>query len=85
MVESSSGILKKSQVRPAGACPLNPGMAAPPSPAPVKGDVRLVEQHSDHAILEVRCTCGKVTFVQCRWPVPGAALPPATDKPQANT
>jgi hypothetical protein len=82
VVEATPGVLKKSQVRPAGAYPLNPGPAAP-APAPAKGDVRLVEQHADHAVLEVRCACGRVTYVHCRWPMPGVA-PVAADQPQKN-
>jgi hypothetical protein len=83
VVESTSGILKKNQVRPAGAYAISTAAAAPPPTATAKGDVRLVEQHADHAILEVRCACGRVTYVQCRWPMPGAA-PAAEDKPQTN-
>jgi hypothetical protein len=85
VVESTHGILKKSHVRPAGAYTMNAGPAvAPPPPVADKSDVRLVEQHPDHAILEVRCACGRVTYVQCRWPIPGAAAPTVANAAPTN-
>jgi hypothetical protein len=80
VVEATHGILKKNQVRSAGVCPLD-AAATPPPAAAVKSDARLVEQHPDHAVLEVRCACGRITHVHCRWPIPGAA-PAATNPNQ---
>ena len=84
MADTVTGILKKNQVRPAGAYSIGAGPTVPPAPGPAKAEVRLVEQHDDHATLEVRCACGRYTYIQCRWPITGSATPADPAKPRTN-
>lgn len=66
MTAIPTGILKKNQVRLSTAGRAE-GHAAPASPT-AAAEVRIVEQHPDYALVEVRCACGRCTYVQCRYP-----------------
>jgi len=63
MAQVVTGVLKKDRIRAGQPCAIGaaatqsgaaPGAAGCPM-------VRVIEQHADHAILEVRCTCGRGT------------------------
>jgi len=88
MAQKVTGVLKKDRIRvgepcPIGAAATQPGAAHGAAGCPM---VRVIEQHADHAILEVRCTCGRGTQVECRWNVSGegdgagAPTPDAQDR-----
>jgi hypothetical protein len=65
-MEAITGVLKKRQVRLSDPAPLGgPGAAQAPTGQP---QARLVERNDRSAIVEVRCACGRCTYVQCRWP-----------------
>jgi hypothetical protein len=83
VTESVTGIVKKNQVRPAGACAIGAKRAASPQTSG-KTEVRILEQHDDHALLEIRCSCGRYTYVQCRWPVAAPVAPTGPAKPRTN-
>jgi hypothetical protein len=70
MTGQTTAVLKKSAVRVAGPCHIDPA-AARASDAP---QVRIVETTAAGALLEVRCACGRCTYVQCRWPAKGAQV-----------
>ena len=63
------GVLKKSTVRLGAPCHID-AAASPDSEAAGPG-VRIVEKTAAGAVLEVRCACGRSTYVQCRWPTGG--------------
>jgi len=70
-------IIKKNRVRTAPASPAGsaPRPASRPGSAPSDGgaaQVHIAQCHDDHAVLEIRCPCGNVIHVECRWPAPGA-------------
>jgi len=44
-----------------------PGAGAAPAVG-TEATARLVRTADDHAVLEVRCPCGNVVHVECRWP-----------------
>jgi len=44
-----------------------PGAGAAPE-AGAEAAARIVRTAADHAVLEVRCPCGNVIHVECRWP-----------------
>ena len=76
MTQSLSGVVKKDRVRDAGPCRISAGGAAAGGAAGRGGGratVRVVQQAEDRAVLEVRCRCGQVTYLECRWPAPAAA------------
>jgi len=83
VAELVTGIVKKHQVRPAGAYPIGAERAASPQTSG-KAQVRILEQHDDHALLEIRCPCGRYTYVQCRWPIPGPVAPTGPAQPRTN-
>jgi len=73
-----TSVIKKHRVRNAPAPPA--GSAPRPAPRPgavppngANAQVRVAHRHDDHAVLEVRCPCGNVMYVECRWPIPEAA------------
>jgi len=77
-----SAVLKKGSYRPGGARRL--GSKPPPPPnattAPTaeagEPDVRIVQERPDGVVLEVRCSCGRTTLVQCDYaPAPPAPAP----------
>ena len=67
-------ILKKDQFRH-GSCvslPIGsgPGMPVPSMTQPKDGgpaQVKIIESNSDYAILEIQCSCGQKSFVQCNY------------------
>jgi hypothetical protein len=63
-------VLKANEVQPAGPMQLSldPGAApqvgtAPTTTAPAR--VRIAENHPEYALIEVTCSCGKITYVRC--------------------
>ena len=86
MTHTIAGVLKKDRIRAGEPCPIGaaarqPGAAPGAAGAPL---VRIIEQHADHAILEVRCTCGQRTHVECRSKVPGPGDGAETPAPDAQ-
>lgn len=81
MSPALNGVLKKSRVKTASPCRI--GTPPPGAQAEAEAETRLVEQYADRAVLEVRCPCGRVTYVECRWQVPVDATGPVppTRKP----
>lgn len=66
-------ILKKSRVKPAAPRRIGaaPGMHRASAPAAGgETEVRVVERHADRVVLEVRCPCGNVAHIECRWQDP---------------
>jgi hypothetical protein len=81
MGEPITGVLKRENVRLNGPCRVGPNQASAARAAPARQpQARIVEQHADHAILEIRCPCGAVTLLRCEWaagPAAGPAPAPA--------
>jgi len=50
--------------------------------APSNSRIRITEDHPEYAVLEVTCSCGKVTYVRCDY---AAARPPDTWQDSGNT
>jgi hypothetical protein len=77
MAELKTGVIKKNHVRTAapgsGAAHARTNAAPPADAAPGPAQVRVAEMHDDHAILEVRCPCGELVHVRCRWPAEAPA------------
>ncbi|MBM4019091.1 MAG: hypothetical protein FJ288_12310 [Planctomycetes bacterium] len=72
-MEKTGAILKKNQVRAAGSRPIGDAQAA--RSAPAAPQARLVEKNDSSAVIEVRCACGRCTYIQCRWPAKPAGAP----------
>jgi hypothetical protein len=73
MSPAMTRILKKNRVKPAAPRRIGaaPGMRRTSAPAAGgETEVRVVERHADRVVLEVRCPCGNVTHVECRWQDP---------------
>ena len=78
MSANPASVLKKNQVRLAGEPA--PAATAAPRPAAGQAQARIIEMAPDSAIIEVRCACGRFTYVRCAWPAAadtGAAVRPA--------
>jgi len=89
MPANAAAVIKKHRVRevppdPAAGAPAARGGRAPAG----QPQVRLDHQDADHAVLEVRCPCGNVIRVECRWEVPATVGQPVSpgpaDPPQPN-
>jgi hypothetical protein len=75
MSSEPTRLIKRNQVRDGGtACigagdksapvrPVTPSRAVPPEPM----QARIVESNSDYAIIEVLCSCGQKTHIQCNY------------------
>jgi hypothetical protein len=83
MAEACSKIVKKSQVCMTGAS--RPGTTAPRQPAPGQSEIRVVERHASDAVLEIRCACGRHTYMHLRWPATGTPADPAAEEPREAT
>ncbi|MBN1359541.1 MAG: hypothetical protein JW993_03065 [Sedimentisphaerales bacterium] len=73
-------VLKHSEVEFAGSFQLNAGTngANPPvgphlAAQPVR--VRIAETHPEFALLEVVCSCGRVTLVRCEYATDASLVP----------
>jgi hypothetical protein len=66
MSANPASVLKKNQVRQAGEPP--PAAAAAPRPSAGLAQARIIEMAPDSAIIEVKCACGRFTYVRCTWP-----------------
>jgi hypothetical protein len=64
-----TGILKKSAVRLGGACRVDPAEATASDAA--GPEARIVEKTAAGVLIEVRCACGRCTYVQAKWPAGG--------------
>ncbi len=60
-------VIKKTQVRMAGSRSLEPAgdTPLPCGDAPAQAGARIVETADDGALIEVTCSCGRVTYVRC--------------------
>ena len=72
MTNSARHVLKGSEVHLAGSLQLHTSQVAPPGLAGSQPDakpvrVRVAETHPDFAVLEVVCSCGKLTYVRCEY------------------
>jgi len=70
MLKTMPNVLKANEVRSAGPMqlPLQPGPAQPAGAAPVASGpacVRIAENHPEYALVEVTCSCGKITYIRC--------------------
>ncbi len=76
-------VVKKHRVKVAGPRPLGRPAAGGETAAAAAGrpEVRIAHTDADRAVLEVRCGCGRVIHVECRWETPGAGGAP--DAPDA--
>ena len=84
MSQTVTGLVKKNRVkmgepRRIGVAPSAPAGTAPG--AAVQPEVRIAEEHADHAVLEVRCGCGQITCIECRWKGPAPQLEPGARTP----
>jgi hypothetical protein len=88
MAPAVPSVIKKNRVRTASPRPLSPPRPAAPGSAAAaqphadahdaaEPSVRIVRQEADRAILEVRCACGQVMCVECRWSAPAVGTTPA--------
>ena len=69
-----SSIVKKDAVRNTEPMLVGaPALGAASAPTQDAGQVRLLEQTSSGALIEVRCGCGKMINVNCLYSAPGAA------------
>ncbi|MCX5682443.1 MAG: hypothetical protein NT049_02005 [Planctomycetota bacterium] len=80
MATSSSSVLKNNQIRMTE--PGRPGAPAAPRPAHDRSEIRTVERNANDAVVEIRCVCGRHTYMHLRWPQPGAPADPAADGPR---
>lgn len=67
-------VLKKGSLRgaqsvtlPVGSAPVLPAGKAAGRPAVGPAQARIVESNSDYAIIEITCSCGQKSFVQCNY------------------
>lgn len=74
-----SAVIKNNQLKAGGPCRIG-ASAATPASASAGPQVRMVERRDDGAVIEVRCACGRCTYVQCRWPAQAAPAAPKRDK-----
>jgi len=83
MAETCSKILKKGQVCMTGM----PEQGAPAArrSAPEQSEIRVVERHASDAVLEIRCACGRHTYMHLRWPAAGTPAEPAANQPREAT
>jgi len=70
MLKTIPHVLKANEVRSAGPMQLSldPGAALPAGAAPVASAparVRIAENHPEYALVEVTCSCGKITYIRC--------------------
>jgi len=89
MSPAMTRILKKGRVKPAAPRRIGPAPGIRRAAAPAAGgetEVRVVERHADRVVLEVRCACGNVNHIECRWqdPAPTGSGGPEPPAPKAN-
>lgn len=64
-------VLKKEQVKVGDSVQLDGSMGGVDSPAKPAGSVarqaRIVESNNEYAIIEIICSCGQKTHVQCNY------------------
>jgi hypothetical protein len=73
MTQGLTGVVKKDRVRPGEPCRIGAPSAAPAPRRAAVPHARIVEKTDDRAIVEVRCGCGQVLHVECRWAGGGEA------------
>jgi len=92
MPANVSTVIKKHRVkvaepRPIGGPTPDGGAAGAPAARTGQAEVRIAHTGADRAVLEVRCGCGRVIHVECRWETPeacGEPDSPAAGAPQPN-
>ncbi|HET6427496.1 MAG TPA: hypothetical protein VFJ30_03730 [Phycisphaerae bacterium] len=76
-----SALLKKGTFTLAGSRRLDGAAAAPAPGTPgsaAQPKARIVQEHPDGVVIEVTCSCGRTTHVQCDYvPAPAAAPQPS--------
>ena len=77
-MKTSRHVLKANKVRFEGTCylGLTPGDGASSDKrtgGSVASRIRIAENHTDYAIVEVVCSCGKTTYVRCDYNSAGAS------------
>jgi len=65
-------VLKKGQVKFGGSVKLEGGAAGGVEPSsgpggPTAQQARIVESNNEYAIIEITCSCGQKTHVQCNY------------------
>jgi hypothetical protein len=83
MATSSSRVLKNSRIRMTE--PGRPGAPAAPRPAHDRSEIRTVERSANDAVVEIRCVCGRHTYMHLRWPQAGAPADPTANGPRETT
>lgn len=86
MTDSVASVIKKDRIRTSPPRPVGAaGVACPPPEGSEAADdlpeVRIAEQFAGGAVLEVRCPCGRMVYVQCQWEVPAAGQAAAQGGP----
>jgi len=79
-------VLKANEVALDGSLRLSMDSVATPDrgglqSAPSNSRIRITENHPEYAVLEVTCSCGKITYVRCDY---AAAQPPLAPQDSAN-
>ena len=87
MQKSATNILKGADVRLEGTFHLDvPPAGRPPqarNAASAVPQVRVAENHPDHAVLEITCSCGNKSYVRCQYNNISPAEDPSA-RPQTN-
>ncbi len=72
MLKTTRRILKASEVAFRDPFPLDLDPVAPPAgpespPAAAGPSVRIAQNHPQYAVIEVKCPCGKTTYIRCEY------------------
>jgi len=86
MPNTARRVLKGNEVQLAGSRQLRMDLPATPRRAGSQLDsipvrVHIVETHPEFAVVEVACSCGKVTYVRCEYSA-GNGAPPSPEPVQ---
>jgi hypothetical protein len=84
MTQTITGIVKKDRVRVAEPCRIGAAAQGGAAAAGAGAMVRIARRNADHAVLEVRCACGRTTHVECRWPAGAPGDEPDDPTPDAQ-
>ena len=74
MIGKTARVLKQNQVTVQGSVCLSCGPAPSQAPAAAAGNkasvprqARIVESNTDYAVLEIICSCGDKSLIQCNY------------------
>jgi hypothetical protein len=86
MPKTTRHVLKADEVALEGPLRLGLGPTAAPAgsaprPASTAATVRVIQNHSDYAVIEVTCSCGRVTEVRCEYATADASPGPQESTP----